>query len=125
MKGIIKISIAVCLATLSTMSFAGNPDRAGQAGASELLVNPWTRSAGMGNSGTLLAHGIEAMHLNVAGLADVQKLEINFSHRDWLGQSGIDVNAFGLASHVGESGVIGLEIMTMSIGKVDKTTVNQ
>ena len=27
-------------------TFAGNPDRAGQSGATELLINPWTRSTG-------------------------------------------------------------------------------
>ena len=27
-------------------SFAGNPQRAGQAGASELLINPWARTSG-------------------------------------------------------------------------------
>jgi len=119
-----KIQLLLIGMVVSSLVWAGNDERAGQAGASELLVNPWSRSTGMGNSGILLTHGIEAMHLNVAGLADVQKLEINFSHRDWLGQAGIDINAFGIASHVGESGVIGLEIMTMSIGKIEKTTVN-
>ena len=119
-----KIQLLLIGMVISSLVWAGNDERAGQAGASELLVNPWARSTGMGNSGSLLAYGIEAMHLNVAGLAQTKKLEINFSHRDWLGQSGIDVNAFGVASHVGESGVIGLEIMTMSIGKIDKTTVN-
>ena len=118
-----KIQLLLIGLAVSSLVFAGNDERAGQAGASELLVNPWTRSTGMGNAGSLLTRGIEAMSLNVAGLAELGKLEINFSHRDWLGQSGINVNAFGVASHVGESGVIGLEIMTMAIGKIEKTTV--
>lgn len=116
------VTLAIVLCVLTTR--AGNNERSGQAGASELLVNPWTRSTGMGNAGSVMAQGLEALALNVAGLAEVRKLEVNFSHRDWLASSGVDVNTFGLASHVGESGVIGIQIMTMSFGDINATTVN-
>ena len=75
-------------------------------------------------AGSIMTMGIEAMSLNVAGLAETRKLEVNFSHRDWLGAAGIDVNAFGLAAHVGESGVLGISVATMSFGDIEKTTVN-
>jgi hypothetical protein len=32
--------------------WAGNKDRAGEAGASELLINPWARSSGWGGANT-------------------------------------------------------------------------
>ena len=44
-----KIAVAVILFSLVApygKLKAGNPDRAGQAGASELLINPWARSSG-------------------------------------------------------------------------------
>ncbi|MEY3711963.1 MAG: hypothetical protein RL104_746, partial [Bacteroidota bacterium] len=40
------IATATLLAAAS--AFAGNPVRSGSAGASELLVNPWARTAGWG-----------------------------------------------------------------------------
>ena len=47
----IKLSILVLLACgVSTSSMAGNPDRAGEAGASQLLINPWTQSVGFGGA---------------------------------------------------------------------------
>ncbi len=124
MKVFKKVGTIAFAFILGTSAWAGNNERSGQAGASELLVNPWARSTGMGSSGSVLATGLEAMSLNVAGLAETRKFEFNFAHRQWLGNAGIDVNTVGLASHVGESGVIGLQIMTMSFGEITTTTVN-
>ncbi|MEQ8521937.1 MAG: PorV/PorQ family protein [Vicingaceae bacterium] len=120
-----KIQLLVLAVLASGLVWAGNDERAGQAGAQHLLVNPWSRSSGMGGAGSVMITGLEAIDLNVAGLAEVRKLEINFSHRDWLGSSsGIDINSLGVASHVGESGVIGLSFMSMSFGDIENTTVN-
>lgn len=125
MRAFNKTAISVAAAmTVAISAFAGNNERSGQAGASELLVNPWARSTGMGSAGSTMAVGLEAMSLNVAGLAETRKFEINYAHREWLANSGIDMNTFGLASHVGESGVLGLQIMTMSFGDIITTTVN-
>ena len=44
---------------------AGNPDRQGQAGAAELLMNPWGRSAGLHSMSTSSAVGVEAMRINI------------------------------------------------------------
>ena len=49
-------------------SFAGNPQRAGQAGASELLINPWARTSGWGGSNVAGITGLESQFSNVAGL---------------------------------------------------------
>ena len=48
---------------------AGNPDRQGEAGAHELLINPWARSAGLHTLNTSSIMGVEAMRLNIAGLS--------------------------------------------------------
>ena len=124
MKVFKKVGTIAFAFILGTSAWAGNDERSGQAGASELLVNPWARSTGMGSAGSVLAQGLEAMSLNVAGLAETRKFEFNFAHRQWLGNAGIDVNTVGLASHVGESGVIGLQIMTMSFGEMTTTTTS-
>lgn len=50
MKSFLKISLSVVLTSSIVASSykanAGNPERAGQAGASQLLINPYARSAG-------------------------------------------------------------------------------
>jgi len=58
---------------------AGNKDRSGQAGASELMIDPWARSSGWGSVNTAGAYGLEAMYSNIAGTASTKGTEIIFS----------------------------------------------
>ncbi len=115
--------LASCLSF--TLLYGGNEDRAGEAGASELLINPWARSSGWGNANTASAFGIEAMHLNVAGLAYTEGTQVNFVNTSWLSGTDISINAAGLAQRLGESGgVLGVSLMSMSFGDLDITTVD-
>lgn len=124
MRRIIKISVlASLLGALNYLPlFAGNSDRAGQAGAGELLINPWTRSAGWMGCNTASVKGLESQYLNVAGTAFTKKTEIIFNHTQWLKGTDIDINSFGLTQRVGESGAVSLAIMSMSFGDIDVTT---
>ena len=122
----ISCSLIVIIMTASfSRSNAGNPDRKGQAGASELLINPWARSSGMGNSNSSCSKGLEASYMNIAGTAFTKKTEVLFSHTNWLKGSGVTLNSFGLTQRVGESGVIGLGIVAMSLGDIAITTTDQ
>ena len=101
---------------------AGNPDRAGHAGATELLINPWARSSGWAGANSGGVHGLEAQFLNVAGTAHTKKTEALFSHTNYFQGSGMSINAFGLTQKVGEAGVLGISIMSLSFGDIDVTT---
>lgn len=107
---------------LSFEGFAGNEDRAGQAGASELLINPWARSSGLGNSNSASIRGLEATYLNIAGTAFTPKSEIIFSRSMWMRGSGVNINQAGIAQKVGESGAMTIGVMSMSFGDIDVTT---
>ena len=109
-------------AFLAGNSYAGNQDRAGQAGASELLINPWSRTSGWAGCNVAGVHGIEGQFLNVAGTAFTKKTELLFSHTNYLKGSDIGINTFGFSQHVGESGVLGLGFMSMNFGDIDVTT---
>ncbi len=104
---------------------AGNPDRQGEAGAYELLMNPWARSAGLHTMTTANIQGVEALRLNVAGLAGVGQLEVQASHSIYLQGTDINMNAFGLATRVGDNGVLGVSLMALDFGDIEVTTVDQ
>lgn len=111
------------MATVLAMpTYAGNSDRAGQAGATELLINPWARSSGFAGANSASVRGLEAQYLNVAGLAFTRKTEVLFANTQWLVGSGVMINSFGLSQKIGEAGVIGLGVMNMSFGEIDITT---
>lgn len=110
------------VSTLAPCAHAGNSDRAGQAGATELLINPWARSSGFAGANTASVRGLEAQYLNVAGLAFTEKTEVLFANTQWLVGSGVMINSVGLSQKIGEAGVIGLGVMNMSFGEIDRTT---
>jgi len=115
---------AVLLGLAVTPAFAGNPDRAGSAGATQLLINPWARSAGWGLANTASVRGVEAMYGNVAGLSMVNKTEILFCNTRWLSGSGTTINSVGFGQKMGASGVLGISATTMGFGELEVTTVN-
>jgi hypothetical protein len=119
----IRKSAFLLILAVASQSYAGNPDRAGQAGGGQLLINPWARSSGMGGANAANAYGLEAQYLNVAGLAHTQKTELIFANTNWLGGAGININSFGLSQKVGEQGAIGLGIVSLNAGNIDVTTV--
>lgn len=104
--------------------YAGNQDRSGQAGASELLINPWARSSGWASANIAGVRGLEGQFMNVAGTAFTKKTELLFSHTNYLKGSDININAFGFSQKVGESGVLALSIMAMNFGDIDVTTTD-
>ncbi|MCF0207707.1 MAG: PorV/PorQ family protein [Bacteroidales bacterium] len=124
MKRIYLISIILVsvLGLVSTDLSAGNWQRAGSAGASQLLINPWARSSSWGGANVACVTGYESMHLNVAGLAFTKKLEVGFNNSQYLVGSGIQVNAAALAYRVGENSVLGASVEAFSWGEIDKTS---
>ena len=108
----------------SNQSFAGNEDRAGQAGATELLINPWTRSSGWGGINIANVRGLESQFNNVAGLAFTTKTDISYIFTDWLKGADIKINSLGLAQRVGETGVMALSVMSVGFGDIQVTTVD-
>lgn len=129
MKSFLNISLSVVL-TGSLMitgyeSNAGNPERAGQAGASQLLINPYARSSGWAGANGACSKGLESQYTNIAGIASTRKTELMFMRSSWLVGSDININTFGFTQRVGETGAIGLGIMSINAGKIERTTVDQ
>lgn len=103
---------------------AGNKDRVGQAGADELLINPWARSAGWGGANNACVVGTEGMFNNIAGMAHTPKTELLFSYTDWMRGADIKLMSFGLSQRIGESGVLGLSIVSLNFGEIEITTID-
>ncbi len=128
MKRILRIfAVVVILTALSAPSAqAGNDERRGTAGASELLVNPWTRSTGWGGVNIANVRGLEAMFNNVAGLAFVGNVEVAYANTMLYGgrsglTSGATINTFGIGIRVFDAGVLGAYVMSMGFGDIDVT----
>ena len=135
MNNWIKVTVLVAVFLIPTaQSYAGNEQRAGQAGAAELLINPWGRTSGWAGANIAGVRGLEGIYSNVAGLAFTQKTELIFAQTSWLqygskmfsaNDAVSNISSFGFAQKIGESGVIGFSVMNMNFGEIERTTVQQ
>lgn len=120
-----RILILVLCGVLSAPAvYAGNPDRAGEAGAYELLILGWARNSGLYGMTSASVSGLEAMRINPAGLAHTRKTEVMFARTHWLQGSELFVNAAGLAQKFGkdQQNVVGVSINALSFGEIERTT---
>ena len=108
----------------STSVNAGNEDRSGTAGASHLLVNPWSRGSAIADAGVASSTGLEASFTNIAGLAFTDKTQLKFNHSNWMGGAGIGFSSAGLAQRISEQDVFSVSIQAMNFGDIDFTTVD-
>ncbi len=122
MKNVLLIGCLVIF--LGTINYGGNPDRQGEAGAYELLLNPWGRSAGLHTMTTSFIFGVESMRLNVAGLSRISRTEVALGAAKYLEGSDIRMSAIGLAQKVGKNGAFGLSLMSLNFGDIIETTVD-
>lgn len=109
----------------SATLYAGNPDRQGEAGAYELLMNPWAKSAGLHTMTTSNVSGVEALRINVAGLSRIENTEVHLGTASYLRGTDINMNALGVAQRIGKSGAIGFSIMALDLGDIKVTTEDQ
>ncbi|PKR81134.1 hypothetical protein CW751_06000 [Brumimicrobium salinarum] len=123
-KTIINGALIISTFSIGFESIAGNEDRIGSAGGSEMLVNPWARSSAFGSAGVASTNGLEAQFSNIAGLAFTDQTQIKFNYTNWLGDANISLNSAGIAQRVGDQTVIALSLQAFGYGDIDITTVD-
>ncbi len=120
-----KLIVLTTILSISTLLFAGNPDRIGQAGATQLNINGWGRSSGWGWASVSSVSGLESIYNNIGGLAYTDQTEIIFSRTAWLMGSDININTFGFSQNLDGNGVLGVAIMSYDLGDIPITTYEQ
>lgn len=125
MKNIfVHIGLTALAAAMATASFAGNKDRSGQAGAAELLINPWAATSGVFGANTANVRGMEAMRANIAGLAYTAGTELGVSYNLYLKGSEVNIYNLSFAQNFGKNGasnVLGINIQAMNFGTIEAT----
>jgi hypothetical protein len=121
-----KLYLTLALLLPALLLTAGNPDRQGESGAAQLLLNPFAPSAGLHSLTTSMVYGVEAMRINPAGIGRMPgKTQVQIGHALYLQGTDIGLNALGLAQRIGENGTFGLSLMSVDFGDIPVTTVNQ
>ncbi|MCB0568126.1 MAG: PorV/PorQ family protein [Phaeodactylibacter sp.] len=118
------LTFALLVAVADT-ALAGNPDRQGEAGAGQLLLNAFPVSAGLHSMNTSFTSGVEAMRINIAGLSRINKTEVSLGHAIYLQGTDIGLNALGVAQRVGDHGAFGISLSSIDFGDIEVTTEDQ
>lgn len=117
-------TIALSLLSIPTV-FAGNPDRAGGAGGTQLLINPYGRSAGLMGSSTASVRGAESFHFNIGGLAYTKGTDISVSYVNYLQGADVFIRNATFAQNLGSGNVVGLSFNSFDFGNIPITTEAQ
>lgn len=117
------LSLTALLSSLEVM--AGNPDRSGGAGGTQLLINPYGRSSALFGSNTASVRGIEALQFNVGGLAYTTKTDIGFSRTIYLQGTDVFINNLSIAQSLGSGNVLALSVNQFDFGNIPVTSESQ
>jgi len=122
----IKIYVAILIVgCMFSISFAGNPDRQGEAGAGELLFNPWPTSSGLHGLNVSSVTGVASLRLNIAGIGrGYDKAIIGVSNSRLYEGSGLQYNALGFAMKMSKTGSFGISLGVVDFGDIPITTVD-
>jgi hypothetical protein len=85
-----------------------------------LSIPVGARAIGMGGAFVAVASDASAMYWNVAGIANLTQSEAIVTHAEWL--AGISFNYGGIVLPLQDMGTIGLNITSMSMGAMQRTT---
>jgi len=114
------ILLIILLALGLSSVYAGSTKRLGTAGAPELTLAVGARGTAMGGAVIANTYGVEAVHWNPAGLAQLRETEVLFSHQPYLAD--INVNFAGIATRFEDFGSLAAAAKIVSVGKMEETT---
>jgi len=117
-----KINLLVLLMFIAISSLFAQGERIGTAGATELLIPVGGRGVAMGGATLTNSVGVDAIFWNPANVArSNNSVNVLASHMSYIADIGVE---YGAASFNIESfGTFGLSIKSLSIGEIDKTTI--
>ncbi len=112
-------ALALLLMLLSALSVVPARAQVSSASAIFLMIEPDSRSAGMGNAGVALADNAYASFWNPAGLAFQNGVEASLTHSNWLPEFNADLYYEYLVGkyHVPNWGTFGAQVTFLNLGQ--------
>ena len=117
-KTFLLIVVLLLLTFQSVM--AGNENRIGTAGATELLIAVGSRGTAMGGAVVANSYGVDAIFWNPAGLAWLEGTEAMATRLPYIAD--IDVTYLAIGKQIEDFGTVALSIKVVSVGEIEETT---
>ena len=117
------IEIIFIMISFTIILTAQDFTKAGSSAAQFLKVPVGARAASVGNAYTSIANDLTSMYWNPAGLSQVTRFSMGFTHSKWIAD--MDHNFFGLALPLDEVSSVGFSVIQLSTGDIENTTISQ
>lgn len=118
-KNILLVFAALLLFAVGSI-YAGNENRIGTAGATELLIPVGARGSSMGGAVVANSYGVDALYWNPAGLAWLEGTEGMVSIQPYIAD--IDVTYAAVGTSIEDFGALAFSVKVVSIGDIEETT---
>ncbi len=123
MKKIIATIIFMSLLLLPLMATDLNLSKVGQAGAQFLKINVSPRGEALGGAYSAVPGGADAQYWNPAGIARISKMSFYISDVEWIAD--LRYNYLGFAMPITGMGAFGIQLAFLTMGEMEKTTLEE
>lgn len=122
---VLVLSLSAAFLTIATSAHAQlipilGSQRAGSAMAQFLKIGVGGRAVAMGESFVAISNDASALYWNPAGIAQMQKNELIFSHVNWPVE--VKHEFLGYAHHFGEVNSVGVSVIALHTDSFEETT---
>ena len=117
-----KIIIIAISFLFPVFAFAGFP-KAGTTAAPFLKIGVGARAVALGGNFVALANDANALYWNPAGIANINNISFSATHTEWF--AGITHGAVQFAVPMSENFAIGFDVLYLSSGNIEQTTLEQ
>ena len=115
------ITLILTVMTISVLSFAQKPMRAGTTAANFLEIGYGAAGSALGDAYVSLSNDVSSIYWNPAGLAQLSRSEAMFVTQPWIVGMNTTFGAVGIV--IPSFGTIGASIILMDYGEMDVTTM--
>jgi opacity protein-like surface antigen len=117
------LALALLAVLLGAPAAAQKVTKVGTTSAKFLSIPVGAHAVGMGGAFVGIASDATAMYWNPAGLAHITQSEALFNHTAWIAD--IDFNWGGVVLPLGDGGTLGVNVTTMTMAEMERTTEDQ
>jgi len=120
MKRIMIASLGILL--FSSLGITGEVTKVGTTAAGFLSIHVGAQAVSMGGAYVAVAEDATAMYWNPSGIARIENFQFLSHHTQWFADIGL--NYFGVVIPLRDIGCFGLNVTSLTMDDMEKTTVN-
>jgi hypothetical protein len=113
--------VLIGIMLFSSLGFTGEVTKVGTTAAGFLNIDVGAQAISMGGAYVAVAEDATAMYWNPSGIARIENFSVLFHHTTWIADIGL--NYMGVVLPVGNIGSFGVNITSLTMDDMERTTI--